>query len=212
MSCGNSSRLKRRRKTPTAVRRGSSDVANTGPVSFSASSVHGAELVHLERLSIHAHALLAEEDRPASALQLDEERHDREERQDEGEEQQGHGAESEVHHALHHAVPAPERDLVQADDRDPVEVLEGGLDRGVLDQVGNDLDVDALVAYALDEAQQLRVLLEGQRRRRAGRPCGRWPPPWPGPACPGPAGPRGRCPRPRRRGSRRRGSRARGGP
>ena len=38
-----------------------------------------------------------------------------------------------------------------------------GLDRRVLHEVGHDLDVHALVAHALDELQQLRVLLEGQR-------------------------------------------------
>ena len=71
--------------------------------------------------------------------------------------------------ALHHAVPALERHLVQADDRDAVEVLEGGLDRRVLDDVGDDLDVDALVAEARDEAHELAVVLRGAARRRAGR-------------------------------------------
>ena len=66
-------------------------------------------------------------------------------------------------HALDHAAPALERHLVEADDRDPVEVLERGADRRVLHDVGDDLQVDALVAQPLDERHEPGVVLERQR-------------------------------------------------
>ena len=121
---------------------------------------HGPELVDLERLPIQGHALLAEQDGAAPALPPD---HDRDGGEDGREQEQGGRADDHVQHALDHAVPAAQRDLAEADDRDPVEVFEDGLDGRVLDQVRHDLDVQALVADVLDQAQQLRMLLEGQR-------------------------------------------------
>ena len=44
----------------------------------------------------------------------------------------------------------------------PSRSSSGGLDRRVLDEVGDDLDVHALVGRGLDQAHELGVLLQGQ--------------------------------------------------
>src|SRR5438477_902023 len=121
---------------------------------------HRPELVYLEGPAVEGHALLAQEHWSPAAPGLDEGR-DGQEDGDEGE--KGRGADHGIHDPLDHAVPAPQRDLAEADDGDAVEVLEHGLDRRVLDEVGHDLDVQALVAHALDELEELGVLVEGQR-------------------------------------------------
>ena len=65
--------------------------------------------------------------------------------------------------ALQDAVEAAQRDVVEADDRDAVEVLEPGAQRDELQQVGDDVHVDAFAVGRLDEAEHLDVLLERQR-------------------------------------------------
>ena len=70
---------------------------------------------------------------------------------------------ADVDRALEHAVEALQRHVVEVDDRDAVEVLEPGAQRDELQQVGHDLDVDALAARRLDQAEHLHVLVERQR-------------------------------------------------
>ena len=65
--------------------------------------------------------------------------------------------------ALEHAVEAAQRHVVEADDRDAVEVLEPRAQRDELQQVGHDVDVDALAVGDLDQAEHLDVLFERQR-------------------------------------------------
>ena len=82
----------------------------------------------------------------------------------------GHGADEQhaerqrdVHGALEHAVEAAQRHVVDADERQAVEVLEPGAQRDELQQVGHDVDVDALAARELDDAEHLHVLVDRQR-------------------------------------------------
>ncbi len=65
--------------------------------------------------------------------------------------------------ALQHAVEAAQRHVVEADDRHAVEVLEPGAQRDELQQVGDDVHVDAFAVRRFDEAEHLDVLLERQR-------------------------------------------------
>ena len=134
-----------RSQAPIGVRRGSSEVAKTGPVSFSASSTIVRNLKIWNVLPSSVMRSWRSSTGPLAAVQPDEQREHRQQRDDEQDEQQ-RAETRDVHHALDHAAPALERDLVQADDRDAVEVLERGADRRVLDQVGHHLEVDALVA------------------------------------------------------------------
>ncbi len=69
----------------------------------------------------------------------------------------------DVDAALDPGVEALQRHVVDVDDRQAVEVLEPGAQRDELQQVGHDLDVDALAAGDLHQVEQLRVLLERQR-------------------------------------------------
>ena len=66
-------------------------------------------------------------------------------------------------HALDDAVEALQRDVVDVDDGHAVEILEPGPERDDLQQVGHDLDVDALAAGGLDAARSSAVLLRRQR-------------------------------------------------
>ena len=68
-----------------------------------------------------------------------------------------------VDRALDPGVEALQRHVVDVDDRQAVEVLEPGAQRDELQQVGHDLDVDALAAGDLHQVEQLGVLLERQR-------------------------------------------------
>ena len=61
------------------------------------------------------------------------------------------------------ALSALQRHVVEVDDRHAVEILEPRAQRDELQQVGHDLDVDALAAGRLDEVEQLHVLFERQR-------------------------------------------------
>ena len=70
---------------------------------------------------------------------------------------------ADVDRALQHAVEAAQRHVVQADDRHAVEVLETRPQRDELQQVGDDVDVDAGAVGGFDERQHLDVLVERQR-------------------------------------------------
>ena len=65
--------------------------------------------------------------------------------------------------ALDPGVEALQRHVVDVDDRQAVEILEAGAQRDELQEVGHDLDVDALAAGDVHEVEQLRVFLERQR-------------------------------------------------
>ena len=121
--------------------------------------VHRAELVDVERLAVEPHPLLLVEHGPRGRL-LDEERDEREERR-EGRERARRNA--DVDGALQDAVEAAQRHVVEADDRDAVEVLEPRAQRDELQQVGDDVDVDAGAVGRLDQAEHLDVLVERQR-------------------------------------------------
>ena len=69
----------------------------------------------------------------------------------------------DVDRALQDAVEAAQRHVVEADDRDAVEVLEPRAQRDELQQVGDDVDVDPFAVGGLDEAEHLDVLFERQR-------------------------------------------------
>ena len=69
----------------------------------------------------------------------------------------------EVDRPLQHAVEAAQRHVVEADDRDAVEVLEPGAQRDELEQVGDDVHLDALAVGRFDDAEHLDVLFERQR-------------------------------------------------
>ena len=61
------------------------------------------------------------------------------------------------------AVEALQRDVVDVDDRDAVEILEPGAQRDDLQQIGDDLDVDHLAAGAFEELEHPHVLFGRQR-------------------------------------------------
>ena len=106
--------------------------------------VHRAELVDRERLAVEAHPLLPVEDR-ASRRQLDGERHDAErDRQDD----QAGGGGGHVEGPLGQRAEALQRDVVEVDDRDAVQVLDAGPQRDELQQVRDDLHVDQVAAPA----------------------------------------------------------------
>ena len=65
--------------------------------------------------------------------------------------------------ALDDAVEALQRDVVDVDDRNAVEILEAGAQRDHLQQIGHDLDVDHLAAGALEQLEHPHVLLGRQR-------------------------------------------------
>ncbi len=73
------------------------------------------------------------------------------------------GGERDVHGALEDAVHAAERHVVDADDRQTVEIFEPRAERDELQQVRDDVDVDALAARELDDAEHLHVLVDRQR-------------------------------------------------
>ena len=69
----------------------------------------------------------------------------------------------DVDRPLQDAVEAAQRHVVEADDRDAVEVLEPRAQRDELQQVGDDVDVDPFAVGRLDDAEHLDVLFERQR-------------------------------------------------
>ena len=69
----------------------------------------------------------------------------------------------DIDRPLQDAVEAAERHVVEADDRNAVEVLEPRPQRDELQQVGHDVDVDRLAIGRLDDAEHLDVLFERQR-------------------------------------------------
>jgi hypothetical protein len=69
----------------------------------------------------------------------------------------------DVERALDEAVEPLERDVVDVDDRDAVQVFEPRLQRDDLQQVGHDLDVDHLAADDLEQLQHPHVLFGRQR-------------------------------------------------
>ncbi len=64
---------------------------------------------------------------------------------------------------LEQTVEAAKRHVVQADDRNAVEVLQARAQRDELEEVWDDVDVDALATGLLDQAEHLHVLLERER-------------------------------------------------
>ena len=69
----------------------------------------------------------------------------------------------DVERALDEGVDALQRDVVEIDDRNAVQVLEPRAEGDELQQVGHDLDVHALAAGRFDQVQQLQVFFERQR-------------------------------------------------
>ena len=65
---------------------------------------------------------------------------------------------------LTHGVEALQRHVVEVDDRDAVEILEPRPQRDELQQVGHDLDVDALAARRLDRRSSICVVLVERQR------------------------------------------------
>src|SRR4051812_16827288 len=118
--------------------------------------VHRAEFVDVERLAVEAHPLLLVEDRPLRRVA--DERHDRQEGEREPEKRRPR--DGEVDAPLQEAVEAPQRYVVQADDWNAVEILEPRAQRDELQQVGDDVDLDALAVGGFDNAQHLDVLVE----------------------------------------------------
>ena len=73
------------------------------------------------------------------------------------------GRKRDVHGALEHAVEAAERHVVDPDDRQPVQILEPRAERDELQEIRHDVNVDALAAGELDDAEHLDVLVDRQR-------------------------------------------------
>ena len=70
---------------------------------------------------------------------------------------------NDVDAALEEAVEAAQRHVVQADDRNAVEIFEPRAQGDELQQVGNDVDFDRFPVGRLDDAEHLDVLFERQR-------------------------------------------------
>ena len=120
---------------------------------------HRAELHDHERAAVEPHALLAVED-GAAVLDPDGER---DQRQDGQQHDQRGERDRQIHRPLHHAVPTLERHLREVDHRRAVDVLQRGLDGGVLEDVGHQLDLDALAGHEVEELEDLLVRLQRQR-------------------------------------------------
>ena len=121
--------------------------------------VHRSELVNHERLAVEAHPLLAVE-HLAARRQLHQHGDDPER---DGEHDQRGARDRDVDTALDDAVEALQRDVVDVDDRNAVEILEARAQRDHLQQIRHHLHVHALAARALDQLQHLDVLLRRQR-------------------------------------------------
>ena len=141
------------------VARGSSSRAQIGPADVFGVHRHRAELVDGERLAVEAHPLLPVEDGTGRAA-LDERGDDRRRNRAD---QHDARRKRDVDRALEDAVDAAQRHVVDADDRQAVQILEPGAERDELQQVRHDVDVDALAAGELHDAQHLHVLVDGQR-------------------------------------------------
>src|SRR5439155_5770648 len=120
---------------------------------------HRSELVNHERLTVEPHALLTIKNRPARG-ELDE-RGDEAEREREDEE--GRARNGNVDRPLHDAVEALQRDVVDVDDGNAVEIFEPGPQRDHLQKIRHHLDVEHLAARAVDELEHAHVLLGGKR-------------------------------------------------
>ena len=70
---------------------------------------------------------------------------------------------ADVDRALQQAVEAAQRHVVEADDRNAVEVLQPRAQRDELQQVGDDVHVDAFAVGLFDQAEHLDVLFERER-------------------------------------------------
>ena len=142
------------------MHRGSSSRAQIGPVTSSASTLHRSELVDPERPAVEPHALLPVEHRPRRRP-FDGER-------DERARESAAAARPTPLIArsidpLDDRVEPLQRNVVDVDDRNAVEIFEARAQREELHQVGHDLDVDHLAARALDQVEHLHVLVERQR-------------------------------------------------
>ena len=113
----------------------------------------------MKALAVEAHALLLVEHRPgdvhftsAAMTASGIAQHDhRGRRQD------------DVERPLEPCIEPLERDFVDVDDRQAVEILEPRAQGDELQQIGHDLDVDELAAGDVHQVEQLGVLLERQR-------------------------------------------------
>ena len=73
------------------------------------------------------------------------------------------GADDHVEPALEHAVPAVERRLAQVDDRQRLELLDAAAQRGEPEDVRHVVDGDRIVADAVEDRADARVVGVGQR-------------------------------------------------
>ena len=158
-NCGTSSRSSFRSHCPIGVVRGSSSRAQTGPVVVFRVGIHRPELVDGEGLAVEAHPLLPVEDR--TRRRSSDEKRDDERRH--GQDDDGRCREHDVEAALDPGVDALERHVVHVDDRQAVEIFEPRAQGDELQDVGDDLDVDALAIRDLHEVEELGVLFERQR-------------------------------------------------
>ena len=121
--------------------------------------VHRAELHDVDRLAVEPHALLAVEHRTARRrLHQQRDGADRNRQQRERAARDDH-----VDSALHDCIEALQRNVVDVDDRDAVEILEPRPERDDLQQIGHHLHVDALPARRFDQLEHLHVLFGRQR-------------------------------------------------
>src|SRR5688572_31766957 len=130
-------------------------INNTPPTETYTLSLHDALPI------FEAHALLAIED-GAAVLEPDGERDERQHGDHEGEQEEPRRRHDRVHAALDQAAPPLERNLGEVDDRRAVEILQRRLERGVLQDVGDELDLDQLAPHLLQRAEHLLVRLERQ--------------------------------------------------
>ncbi len=121
--------------------------------------VHRAKLVDPERAAVEPHALLAVEHTPRRRP-LDGERNDGARHQ---QNQGGGTADRQVDGPLDDGVDPLQRNVVNIDDGNAVEVLEPRAQREELDEVGHHLHVHHFPARVFDEVEHLDVLVERQR-------------------------------------------------
>ena len=77
--------------------------------------------------------------------------------------QNGEARQQDVDRPLDPGIEALERHIVDADDRQAVQILEARAKRNELQQIRDDLDLDTFAAGELHQVEELGMLLEGQR-------------------------------------------------
>src|SRR5439155_8053528 len=101
------------------------------------------------RLAVESHPLLGIQYGPARR-----ELHDGcDDRDRDGEHEQRRRGQADIDDALHPRVEALERDVIDVDDRQAIEILETGAEGDELQDIGDDLDVNTLAAGEFNQVE-----------------------------------------------------------